>query len=143
MQCDTDLNDSTVSATHTGDGVLVDVWGNDAFILEPDCSVALAIELLKASKLVGEAIVGVVEERYEQIDRGFNAEHDDQDANSTGELAQAAAYIIDSERNVFPASWSPSWKNHFDKKDRVGALRVASALLVAEIDRLTRLNTKE
>ena len=87
----------------------------------------------------GEGVALIAAERLNQIVLGFDSYHDDGPCNQNGELLEAALYIADPSVNQFPASWSPTWKVHFDRKNEsLVRLRIAGALIAAEIDRQLR-----
>lgn len=76
----------------------------------------------------------IAQERYEQINKhGFNESDKDYDEE---ELIQAAIYAL----NPMIYTWPNGWGSHFGmkilEKDRVGQLKVAGALIAAEIDRI-------
>lgn len=109
----------------------------------------------------------ITEERQEQIKKhNWSADHDDK--HTTGELADAAAICASTVRiyNKFEYAnnthfdvlaikgWSGLWNlplnwdgnilidnNKSSKKTRIHQLKVAGALIAAEIDRLQRLRT--
>lgn len=102
----------------------------------------------------------IAKERQEQIEKhGWNAKHDDK--HNTGELADAAAVCASTVRiyNKFeyannthfdvlamkgwklPLDWDGNRlldNNKSSKKTRIHQLKVAGALIAAEIDRLQR-----
>lgn len=99
----------------------------------------------------------VADERYRQIDEeGYSDAHDDD--HITGELARAAAFyatpaalrelrpIYDDAPHptgTVPVGWpwdADHWKPRPD--DRIRELVVAGALIVAEIDRIMRLERR-
>ena len=87
----------------------------------------------------------ITEERQEQIEKhGWTLEHDSEE-HGEGELAIVAAHLavghtiaaLDLSESV------PIWgENIFDdiKDDKIHRLKVAGALIAAEIDRLKALN---
>lgn len=88
----------------------------------------------------------ISEERQEQIEKhGFDAKHD-ADYEAEKQLAYAAIYLLmnysDFQDNAkyFPANWEQSWKIKFDSKSDIEGLRIAGALIAAEIDRLITQN---
>lgn len=77
------------------------------------------------------------EERVEQIEvHGFTIDHDKK-RNSKGQLAKAAAFVLTKDPYHFPSDWSEEWYNKLSKKKGVEALKVAGALIAAEIKRLS------
>jgi hypothetical protein len=90
----------------------------------------------------------IAAERMRQIEKeGWTAEHDDQWKN--GELAEAAAtYAIHPQHADAYINWRKllwPWDHEWYKpnKNRIRELEKAGALIVAEIDRLQRLERKE
>lgn len=91
-----------------------------------------------------DAVRDVAAERRRQIElEGWTPEHDDE--HTHGELAQAAAcYALNVQRipircgdsTLWPKGWGASW---FRPKDRRRDLVRAAALLLAEIERLDRI----
>ena len=83
----------------------------------------------------------IAEERYDQIRKGWSEKHDD--GHTHGELAQVAAIVAangtDLEIDHDEDDWNIIRKH---ANDRVHQLAIAGALIAAEIDRLTRLNTR-
>lgn len=76
------------------------------------------------------------EERKEQIDKhGFTSAHDKK-SNSNGQLAEAAVFAITKDPYHFPENWDESWYNKLSNKKGIEALKIAGALIAAEIDRL-------
>ena len=102
---------------------------------------------------LANALADVYSERMRQIEvEGWTAEHDD--AHADGSMADAAAcyaYAGSKETEgplswyrtvrltMWPRSWSESW---WKPKDRRRDLVRAGALIVAEIERLDRLEAK-
>lgn len=92
------------------------------------------------------AVELIVKERERQIkDEGYDTQHDDM--HSVGELAMAAAsYAIPPM--LRPAETAPlifPWMGHAWKptpRNRIRELTKAGALIVAEIERVQRLNNK-
>jgi hypothetical protein len=84
----------------------------------------------------------ISEERSEQINKhGFTQDHD-LHVEVNGGLVDAAIYLMmnysgysDNSR-FFPEKWEESWRNKFDEKGDIDSLKVAGALIAAEIDRL-------
>lgn len=90
----------------------------------------------------------IAEERRRQVEvEGFTAEHDEQ--HNVGELAMAASCyalppICRAMRNdecPIGWPWGPDWWKP-TPDDRVRELSKAGALIVAEIDRLLRLEAR-
>lgn len=83
----------------------------------------------------------VVKERLRQFQKeGWTAEHDD--SHSTGGLAQAAACYAMSPQIMIKRERYWPWEKRFWKptpKDRIRELTKAAALILAEIDRLQRI----
>ena len=96
----------------------------------------------------------IVEERQRQItEEGWTTEHDDEHVD--GELADAAAcYAMNVRtrlvlswrsnilRSVWPKSWTLNWWKP-SSDNRIRDLVKAGALIVAEIERLQRQETKD
>ena len=77
----------------------------------------------------------IAEERNEQIEKhGFNDIHDSEHLDC--ELMQAAVYLLTQDEYYYPPEWDKKWLEKFKKKDYVGRLKVAGALIAAELDRL-------
>lgn len=74
-------------------------------------------------------------ERKEQIEKhGWSLENDQY--YSRGQLGCAAKYALMSYTGIWPPDWDPYFKVKVDKKPLIERLRVAGALIAAEIDRL-------
>ncbi|HLD89410.1 MAG TPA: hypothetical protein VI911_00060 [Patescibacteria group bacterium] len=76
-------------------------------------------------------------ERQEQIEKhGFDKDHDEEMIN--GELIDAAVYLLTGEINYLPKSWDEKWHLKFRSKfsNEIESLKVAGALIAAEIDRI-------
>lgn len=88
------------------------------------------------------AIDDIIKERVRQIQaEGYSTEHDDEHAQ--GELAQAAACYcmpIRLQPTDTPFGW-PWHHRYWNPKSRRRNLVRAAALIVAEIERLDRLDT--
>ena len=80
----------------------------------------------------------ITEERIEQLEKhNWTPEHD---ANHTSnELIDAALSVLTLEDEYYPTNWDYKYFDKFCKKDLIGRLIVAGALLAAEIDRLNAL----
>lgn len=77
----------------------------------------------------------IAQERQEQIEKhGWNIEKDACYRN--GELIQAALFCIDQERFKWPRKWILKFRTKILHKTRIDQLKVAGALIAAEIDRL-------
>lgn len=90
----------------------------------------------------------IAEERKEQIEKhGFNV-HDDSEVYSDGELALAAQYALTMDRELYPTAWEFWWhdkmvekkKRLSDQEFRIEQLKIAGALIAAEIDRLQSID---
>lgn len=94
----------------------------------------------------------IAAERQEQIEKhGFDLNHDARQYNSSGELIQAACYILckdsllikahpaDLRYALYPARWNNDFKKKFDSKDELQSLIIAGALIAAEIDRIQNI----
>lgn len=81
-------------------------------------------------------------ERKEQIEKhGFGKGHDESGLNDRGELVAAAVFILShvprgSILGAYPRTWGMKYREKFLSKSRVDKLKVAGALIAAEIDRL-------
>lgn len=90
--------------------------------------------------VIGRGVLRIAKERLEQIElHGFDAEHDA--SNKNGELADAAAYLLTGESDLFPGSWLESWQTKLDGKGHKERLIAAGALIAAEIDRLCAIES--
>jgi hypothetical protein len=88
----------------------------------------------------------ITKERLQQMQRGFDAVHDDRETD--GKLAIAAGlYVLDDtyysmEASELPWPWKAgAYPDKRGKLDRVRQLTIAGALIAAEIDRLIRKAT--
>lgn len=86
----------------------------------------------------------IAEERKEQIEKhGFDHEKDSEDYVEQ-ELVAAAQYALTLEREFYPANWEFWWHDKMmakkerlsDMEFRIEQLKIAGALIAAEIDRL-------
>lgn len=77
----------------------------------------------------------VAHERAEQIEKGKTAQHDAELYHS-GELVNAALFLLTGASAYYPRTWDKSYQWNFGRKQGVEKLKVAAALLIAEIDRL-------
>lgn len=88
----------------------------------------------------------IAKERQEQIEKhGFDKSHDAKKWNEDGELVQAASYLLakpsfgcvnEVRVATYPQRWNDEYHDKFDAKTGIEALKVAGALIAAEIDRL-------
>lgn len=93
-----------------------------------------------------KAVEDVLAERRRQIEgEGWTPEHDDE--HDAEELAQAAASyalwsasLYDSAFEVWPGLWDRNW---FKPTDPRRDLVKAAALIIAEIERLDRIETSK
>ena len=110
--------------------------------------------MTQSNKKTSDILELIRQERERQIAKGFSLEHDDKETN--GELARAACIyampqdlrqfdffdfskpqhrILNIQKKVWP------YKEAFNSSyDRITELTKAAALIVAEIERLTRIN---
>lgn len=72
-------------------------------------------------------------ERIRQIDKGYDARHDD--AMVRGELADMSRWYADDEAGALEWPWATGWPT---RGDRLQDLVRAGSLIAAEIDRLIR-----
>lgn len=88
-------------------------------------------------------------ERLRQVEKeGYPTAHDDE--HGDGSLADAAAHYAATSHPLFDAGWGKvksifPWARMYDKKNkktRREQLVIAAALIVAEIERLDRLNAQ-
>jgi|SRR5690606_29838756 len=96
------------------------------------------------------AIELITEERKKQISKGYTAEHDD--THIAEEIADCAALyaLSDDAIDFINEQWGDDMQLHFWRFDlpsykptpnnRIKQLTKAAAMLVAEIERLQRLN---
>ena len=84
----------------------------------------------------------IAEERQEQIEKhGFDVKHD-KELYEADELVDAAVFAITGDYNFYPKTWGDWWANKMIAKtnatphSKIERLRIAGALLAAEIDRL-------
>lgn len=77
----------------------------------------------------------ITKEREEQLKKhGFSKDHDSE--HTGAELVLAALYVLTDQDEFFPTNWNQSFKEKLSNKNPIDALKVAGALLAAEIDRL-------
>jgi hypothetical protein len=89
-----------------------------------------------------EVLVSIAHERRRQLSKlGWSRDHDD--SHTGGELARAAACFA-APRYVYSNTWPWGWAAEPEQEapDRRQLVK-AAALLVAEIERMDRLNDKE
>ena len=81
----------------------------------------------------------IAQERAEQLEKhGWSLERDDH--YTDGELKKAALYLLTGDEYFWPESWSMEWLDTFNQKTEIEQLKIAGALLAAEIDRINRLD---
>jgi len=94
----------------------------------------------------------IAEERAEQIEKhGWTSEHDDQ--HTDGALIKVAAILAANGTDAYVKSFDGEFESGDDvwgleqklsgDKNKIHRLKVAGALIAAEIDRLNRLNKQE
>jgi transposase len=77
----------------------------------------------------------ITEERKEQIEKhGWNVEDDESYNNE--ELLKAALFCVDQKQFEWPWNWLEKYRTKITCKNRVDQLKVAGALIAAEIDRI-------
>lgn len=90
----------------------------------------------------------IAEERREQIEKhGFDLDKDAEDY-SNYELYNAALYALTLERDKYPETWEFWWHDKMMAKQErmseeefwIERLKIAGALIAAEIDRIQSLN---
>lgn len=81
-----------------------------------------------------------VKERHEQINKhGYTLERDRVNKYyKNGELLQAALFFLTGDEKYYPKSWDQKYKSKRKQKNEVQRIVVAIALLMAEVDRLTK-----
>lgn len=77
-------------------------------------------------------------ERAEQLSKHGYSLNNDKEYNQNGELAMVARYLLSPNpvSQEWPRNWSTGFKFDVDGKNRIHKLKVAGALIAAEIDRL-------
>jgi len=104
--------------------------------LEQEEAKNLALNMVKS--IFGNGCQIICEERWEEIFKhGWNLERDQDYANE--ELLKAALFCIDQKRFEFPWGWMESYRTKILYKSRIDQLKVAGALIAAEIDRLENI----
>ncbi len=143
----------------------IDGTGTDAGPFElTSAEIGIGIRMLVEmatvlTKFDGSAFKQIIGERCKQVhELGFTPEHDDH--HIEGELADAAACFASTQddlayfaevdpgdanycphANLWPTYWDKKW-NQRDTDSRITQLVKAGALIVAEISRLQRLESK-
>lgn len=78
----------------------------------------------------------IAEERKEQIEKhGWDIQSDS--GYEKEELLKAALFCIDQKRFEWPFFWIMKYRTKIINKSRIDQLKVAGALIAAEIDRLS------
>jgi hypothetical protein len=112
----------------------------DELIAERDSWKSLYEEsLLHQRRLepITEGVRLIAQERREQIEKhGFDVINDPYDDYQQGELLQAALFCLCPTTFIWPEAWEDGNEKKVLAKDRIGQLKVAGALIAAEIDRL-------
>ena len=84
----------------------------------------------------------IAKERKEQIEKhGWTKDHDAEHTDKS--LVHAAIFVLTKGTKNYPKSWGLEFRDKLLKKEGIEALKVAGALLAAEIDRLIALEKKE
>lgn len=92
-------------------------------------------------KNYSHSIALILKERKYQKSKGYSSDHDDEHVD--GELARAAAYYAMPGKNSKPP-WPFDWSEAPPSSlTRIEELSKAGALIVAEIERLKRLQAQE
>lgn len=79
----------------------------------------------------------ITKEREEQLQKhGWTPQHDDQ--HYDGSLVHAAISAMLLDGDFFPENWDLKYFNKFESKTLIDRMKVAGALIAAEIDRLQR-----
>lgn len=87
---------------------------------------------------MGTGIELIAKERQEQIGKhGWDADHDLE--HYDGALKNLAIYLLTKKRKYFP-NWDKKYFKKNKTKTGIEALKVAGALIAAEIDRLQNQN---
>ena len=86
----------------------------------------------------------ITQERQEQIEKHRFSLNIDQ-RNDQGELINAATFLLTGDIGFYPASWSHKFALKFKRKlaskNKIESLKVAGALIAAEIDRIQMANS--
>jgi len=77
----------------------------------------------------------ITEERQKQISKGYTLEHD-RTVNSGSSLEMAAVGTLLGNPGSFPADWGNEAIERLCRHDKADRIRIAAALLAAELDRL-------
>lgn len=89
----------------------------------------------------------IAEERQEQIEKHGFSVGDDNEHYEADELIDAALYAITGDIDHYPKTWGSWWRHKMVAKtnstphSKIERLKIAGALLAAEIDRLTFINS--
>lgn len=78
----------------------------------------------------------IAAERQEQIVKHCFSVQNDSEYYSNNELLMAADFALHEGNLIFPKNWDDKYANKIKAKDRIGQLKVAGALIAAEIDRM-------
>lgn len=102
------------------------------------CDCGLKGKQFKSKTDMKTGIELIAIERQEQIEKHGYSLKNDNEYNKNGELSQVARYLISpiSVEQEWPRNWSRSFKDDIDRKSFIHKLKVAGALIAAEIDRL-------
>lgn len=85
----------------------------------------------------------IAEERQEQINKhGYGLKHD-LNTNQEGQLLMAAVFCITREATMWPAGWSTEYRDELYEKPLEQRIRIAGALLAAELDRRNDIEVNE
>lgn len=85
----------------------------------------------------------IAEERKEQVEKhGYDVVHDTK-FYSNNELVKSALFCIAPNFFEWPYNWSDEHREGIYGKDRVSQLKIAGALIAAEIDRLQYHNNQQ
>lgn len=79
----------------------------------------------------------IARERQEQIVKHGFDETKDQHYYANGELLDAANFCLGT--SAFPSNWNEMYADKIMKKNKIDKLKVAGALIAAEMDRLISL----
>jgi len=110
--------------------------GEEKITLEQEEAKKSVLNMVKP--IFGNGCQMILEERWEEIFKhGWNLEDDHDYVNE--ELLKCALFCIDQKRFEFPWGWIESYRTKILNKSRVDQLKVAGALIAAEIDRLQNI----
>lgn len=93
-------------------------------------------------KIPSTGVELIAEERREQIEKHGYDVLDDREYNEGDQLVDAAMYAITGEDKYYPNNWGEWWRSKMVAKtnatphSKIERLKIAGALLAAEIDRL-------